>query len=74
MINLISWRHYRADHEVPTIGFVSHFDTTPDFTGANVKPQIIPNYDGKDIVLNMEQNIILSLIISKNYRNTKDKH
>ncbi|EIA08155.1 peptidase T [Flavobacterium frigoris] len=47
-------------HEVPTIGFVSHFDTTPDFTGANVKPQIIPNYDGKDIILNVEQNIILS--------------
>jgi tripeptide aminopeptidase len=49
-----------VDHEVPTIGFVSHFDTTPDFTGANVKPQIIANYDGKDIVLNAEQNIILS--------------
>jgi tripeptide aminopeptidase len=49
-----------VDHEVPTIGFVSHFDTTPDFIGANVKPQIIPNYDGKDIVLNAEQNIILS--------------
>lgn len=49
-----------VDHEVPTIGFVSHFDTTPDFTGANVKPQIISNYDGKDIVLNAEQNIILS--------------
>jgi len=49
-----------VDHDVPTIGFVSHFDTTPDFTGANVKPQIIPNYDGKDIVLNAEQNIILS--------------
>src|SRR3970040_282615 len=47
-------------HEVPTIGFISHFDTTPDFTGANVKPQIIPNYDGKDILLNAEQNIILS--------------
>jgi tripeptide aminopeptidase len=47
-------------HEVPTIGFISHFDTTPDFTGANVKPQIIPNYDGKDIVLNAEKNIILS--------------
>ena len=30
-----------VEHEVPTIGFVSHFDTTPDFTGANVKPQII---------------------------------
>ena len=47
-------------HDVPTIGFISHFDTTPDFTGANVKPQIISNYDGKDIVLNAEQNIILS--------------
>ena len=47
-------------HEVPTIGFVSHFDTTPDFTGANIKPQVIPNYDGKDIVLNAEQNIVLS--------------
>jgi tripeptide aminopeptidase len=49
-----------VDHKVPTIGFVSHFDTTPDFTGANIKPQIIENYDGKDIVLNAEQNIILS--------------
>ncbi|KGO90708.1 peptidase T [Flavobacterium suncheonense] len=48
------------DYEVPTIGFVSHFDTTPDFTGANVKPQIVPNYDGKDIILNKEQNIVLS--------------
>src|SRR5690554_3222717 len=49
-----------VDHDVPTIGFVSHFDTSPDFTGANVKPQIIENYDGKDIVLNKEQNIVLS--------------
>jgi tripeptide aminopeptidase len=49
-----------VEHQVPTIGFISHFDTTPDFTGANVKPQIIENYDGKDIVLNTEQNIILS--------------
>ena len=49
-----------VEHNVPTIGFVAHFDTTPDFTGANVKPQIIENYDGKDIVLNAEQNIILS--------------
>ena len=47
-------------HKVPTIGFVSHFDTTPDFTGKDVKPQIISNYDGGDIVLNKEQNIILS--------------
>lgn len=49
-----------VDHEVPTIGFISHFDTTPDFTGKNVKPQIIEHYDGKDIVLNKEQNIVLS--------------
>ncbi len=49
-----------VDHEVPVIGFISHFDTSPDFTGANVKPQIIENYDGKDIVLNKEKNIILS--------------
>ena len=47
-------------HEVPVIGFISHFDTSPDFTGANVKPQIVPNYDGKDIVLNADKNIILS--------------
>jgi tripeptide aminopeptidase len=37
-----------VDHEVPTIGFVSHFDTTL-ILQENVKPQIIPNYDGKDI-------------------------
>ena len=49
-----------VDHKVPTIGFISHFDTSPDFTGANVKPQIIKDYDGKDIVLNQDENIILS--------------
>ncbi len=49
-----------VSHQVPTIGFVAHFDTTPDFTGANVTPQIIENYDGKDIVLNKEENIVLS--------------
>lgn len=49
-----------VSHPVPVIGFISHFDTSPDFTGANVNPQIIENYDGKDIVLNKEQNIILS--------------
>ncbi|GAA0733038.1 peptidase T [Aquimarina litoralis] len=48
------------DHEVPTIGFISHFDTTPDFTGANVNPQIIESYDGKDIILNKDEEIILS--------------
>ena len=49
-----------VNHDVPTIGFVAHFDTTPDFTGANVNPQIISNYDGGDIVLNKELQIVLS--------------
>ena len=48
------------DHHVPTIGFVSHYDTTPDFTGKDVKPQVITNYDGGDIILNAEHNIVLS--------------
>lgn len=48
------------DKEVPTIGFISHFDTSPDFSGTNVNPQIIKAYDGKDIVLNKKENIILS--------------
>ena len=48
------------DYEVPTIGFISHIDTTPDYTGANVNPQIHHNYDGKDIILNESENIVLS--------------
>ena len=51
-----------VDHEVPTIGFISHMDTSPDFTGANVKPQIIRNYDGNSIVLNKEKNIVLDAV------------
>jgi len=46
--------------KVPTIGFISHFDTTPDFSGTHVKPQIISNYDGNTIVLNAQENIVLS--------------
>ena len=37
--------------EVPTIGFISHYDTSPDCSGADIKPQIIRNYDGTDILL-----------------------
>lgn len=48
------------NYKVPTIGFIAHIDTSPDFTGKNVKPQIIENYDGNDIVLNQDENIILS--------------
>ncbi|WP_412561227.1 peptidase T [Winogradskyella sp. MIT101101] len=49
-----------VDYDVPTIGFISHFDTSPDFTGKNIKPRVIENYDGNDIALNAEKNIILS--------------
>ncbi|TDI76072.1 MAG: peptidase T [Bacteroidetes bacterium] len=48
------------EENVPVIGFVSHFDTSPDFTGANVNPQLIENYDGGDIILNKAENIVLS--------------
>ncbi len=49
-----------TDKKLPTIGFIAHLDTSPDMTGENVNPQIVKNYDGKDIVLCKEENIILS--------------
>ncbi|WP_410479458.1 peptidase T [Polaribacter sp. HL-MS24] len=48
------------DYRVPTIGFIAHIDTSPDFTGKNVRPQIHHEYDGKEIVLNSAQSIVLS--------------
>ena len=49
-----------TDKKVPTIGFIAHLDTSPDMSGANVKPRIVEKYDGKDILLNENENIILS--------------
>lgn len=49
-----------TDRSVPVIGFLAHLDTAADFTGKNVKPQIVEAYDGGDIVLNAEQGIVLS--------------
>lgn len=46
------------DKEIPTIGFIAHLDTSPDMSGKNVKPKIIKNYDGKDILLNEEKLIV----------------
>ncbi len=48
------------EKKVPVIGFVAHLDTSPDISGAGVKPQFVKNYDGGDIVLNKAENIILS--------------
>lgn len=44
----------------PVIGFVAHVDTSPDMPGNNIKPQIIENYDGGDVLLNKELNLTLS--------------
>ena len=46
--------------QVPVLGFISHVDTSPDMSGADVKPQIIENYDGNDIVLNASLGLTLS--------------
>lgn len=48
------------DKKVPTIGFIAHMDTSPDMSGANVNPRFVENYDGGDIVLNEELNVVLS--------------
>ena len=45
----------------PVLGFIAHMDTSPAVTGENVKPRIIENYDGKDIVLNEEKNIVMKV-------------
>ena len=44
-----------------TIGFIAHMDTAPAASGENVKPQIHKNYNGEDIILNKEKNIVLSI-------------
>ncbi|WP_213526531.1 peptidase T [Paenibacillus sp. J31TS4] len=49
-----------TDKEVPTIGFLAHVDTATDFTGKNVNPQLVENYDGGDLVLNEGLNVVLS--------------
>lgn len=49
-----------TDKKVPVLGFIAHMDTSPDMSGTDVKPHIIKNYNGEDIVLNKELNMILS--------------
>ena len=48
-----------VDHEVPAIGFIAHVDTSPDAPGKDVKPQVIEHYDGNDVVLNPEKDIVM---------------
>src|SRR5690625_315887 len=49
-----------TDKEVKTIGFLAHLDTATEVTGKNVNPQIVENYDGGDILLNEEMQVVLS--------------
>lgn len=48
-----------TDKPIPTIGFIAHMDTSPDMSGKHIKPRIVENYDGNDILLNDEQVIVL---------------
>lgn len=47
--------------DAPTIGFIAHMDTSPAMSGSNVKPRIVEKYDGKDIVLNEQANVVLKV-------------
>ena len=60
-----------TDKKIPVIGFVAHIDTSPDFTGHSVNPQVWENYDGGDLLLNKEQNIVLKVSESPEMLNFK---
>ena len=57
---LIATLPANIDKPVPTIGFIAHMDTSPDMSGKDVSPRIVQNYDGSDIVLCAEENVVLS--------------
>ncbi len=57
--------------DIPTIGFIAHMDTAPDFTAENVNPKLHKNYDGGDLILNKEQNIVMSPSVFKELSNYK---
>lgn len=49
-----------CDENIPAIGFIAHMDTAPSYNGRGVKPRIVENYNGEDIVLNADENVVLS--------------
>lgn len=49
-----------SNKQLPTIGFIAHMDTSPDYSGENVKPKLLKNYDGNDIILNQTTKMVLS--------------
>lgn len=54
---------------LPTVGFIAHLDTSPDVSGSDIKPQVFVNYDGKDILLNQQENIVMKV---EDYPELKD--
>ena len=48
-----------TEKAIPVLGFISHMDTAPAYSGCGVKPQIVKNYDGGDVVLNQEKGIVM---------------
>ncbi len=74
-VSLDEWGYVMAtlpastDKKIPTIGFLAHMDTAPDMSGTSVNPRFVENYDGKDIVLHKENNVILGV---KDFPELKD--
>ena len=50
-----------TDKKMPVLGFIAHMDTTPDYSGAPAKTQIVKNYDGKDILMNQETGLTMKV-------------
>lgn len=50
-----------CEREIPTVGFIAHVDTSPDMSGKDVKPRVVQQYEGGDIVLDAEEGIVLSV-------------
>ena len=62
-----------GDQSLPTIGLIAHMDTAPDASGADIKPSIV-EYQGGDIVLNAEKNIVMKVADFPNLKNHVGKH
>ena len=59
--------------DVPVIGLIAHMDTSPEISGARVKARMIENYDGEEVILNSEQNIVLSPSVYPELKNYTGK-
>src|SRR5512145_502674 len=74
-ISLDEWGYVMATlpantgKKIPTIGFLAHMDTAPDMSGTNVNPRFVENYDGEDIILHKENNVVLGV---KDFPELKD--